>query len=178
MNRIVTAALLLTVFFGASLYLDYDLVNLDGLPGFNSVRTRLQPVTEQLRTDVEAILDISPADRAGKTLTDVSHSIANDRHQQPTGHGPIADGLEPGQVLLIIASTLSEEAALNHARRLEDRGHKSEVVLSTNGYYGVALGRFSYEQARSMGEVTNQQGIKPPSSYIMRRSSIRSYVYP
>lgn len=177
MNRIATAALLLTVFLGASLYLNYSLVNLDGLPGFDFVRARLQPVTEKLRTGVAAVFDDSSADRAGTTLTDVRSSIANDQNQRPTGHRPIADGLEQGQVLLIIASTLSEEAALNHARRLQDRGHKSEVILSTNGYYGVALGRFSYEQARGMDEVTNQQGIRP-SSYLMRASSIRSYVYP
>ena len=47
--------------------------------------------------------------------------------------------LELGQVLLIVASTLSEEEALDLALALELDGHASEVVRGMTGYYGVLV---------------------------------------
>jgi len=86
--------------------------------------------------------------------------------------------LEPGEVLLIVASTPIKEEALDLAQALERDGHASEVVLGLIGYYGVALGRFEFEQAERMKTSMVESAPENPAPYLMPERLIDSYVYP
>ncbi len=97
---------------------------------------------------------------------------------QRPARAPLPASLEPGQVLLIVASTPSEEEALDLALALELDGHASEVVRGLTGYYGVALGRFEFEQAESMKTLMVESGVAKSTPYLMPDALIDSYVYP
>jgi hypothetical protein len=86
--------------------------------------------------------------------------------------------LELGQVLLIVASTLSKEEALDLALLLELDGHASEVVRGMTGYYGVALGRFDFDVAKSTRSFLVETGVVTSMPYFMTDGLIDSYVYP
>ena len=90
---------------------------------------------------------------------------------------PMPAFLRPGEVLLIIASTLTEEEAIDQARALEGDGHASEVILGLSGYYGVALGRFDFDKASSFKELIIASGAAD-EPYMINDETIDSYVYP
>ncbi len=97
---------------------------------------------------------------------------------QRPARAPLPASLEPGQVLLIVASTPIKEEALDLARTLELDSHASEVVLGLTGIYGVALGRFEFEQAESMKTSMVESAPEKPAPYLMPDALIDSYVYP
>ncbi len=96
--------------------------------------------------------------------------------QSPRESLPVT--LEAGQVLLIVASTAIKEEALELAQSLENDGHASEVVLGLIGYYGVALGRFSFEEADSLRTSMIEAEPENPAPYLMPERMIESFVYP
>ena len=98
--------------------------------------------------------------------------------KQRPSRASLPASLEPGEVLLIVASTPIKEEALDLAQTLELDGHASEVVLGLIGYYGVALGRFEFEQAESMKTSMVESAPENPAPYLMPERSIDSYVYP
>lgn len=90
---------------------------------------------------------------------------------------PLPAYLKPGEVLLIVASTLTKEEAIDQALALELDGHASEVILGVSDYYGVALGRFDFEQAKRMkSSIVTSESVNTP--YLINDESIDSYVYP
>jgi len=91
---------------------------------------------------------------------------------------PLPASLEPGEVLLIVASTLIKEEAIDQALALEPDGFASEVILGKTGYYGVALGRFDLQQAKSMKSFLVDSGIVSTTPYLIGNESIDSWVYP
>ncbi len=91
---------------------------------------------------------------------------------------PLPALLLPGEVLLIVASTLTKEEAIDQALALERDGHASEVILGMTGYYGIALGRFDFEQAKSMKSFLVETAVVHTTPYLITDESIDSYVYP
>lgn len=91
---------------------------------------------------------------------------------------PLPALLKPGEVLLIVASTLTKEEAIEQALALEPDGFASEVILGKTGYYGVALGRFDFEEAKSMKSFLVDSGAANTTPYLIIDESIESYVYP
>lgn len=96
----------------------------------------------------------------------------------PKPRAPMPASLGPGEVLLIIASTLAKEDAIDQARALEPDGYASEVILGKTGYYGVALGRFDFEEAKSMKSFMVESGVANSVPYLIMDESVESYIYP
>lgn len=187
---IAISAVFLVLFLGTLLYFSDQIAALDAshqedlLPMQLQIDAQDQEIRE-LRSNLKAATAIGSRSVVPARQANVAGDRANDSASTPSGDDgateprqPIGESLQPGQVLLIVASTPAESEALDHARRLESAGHSSEVILSNTGYYGVALGRFSYERAKGMQEIVNESGVETSSSYILGPSSISGYVYP
>lgn len=97
---------------------------------------------------------------------------------QRPARAPLPASLEPGQVLLIVASTPIKEEALDLAQTLEFDSHASEVVLGLTGFYGVALGRFEFEQAESIKMSMVESAPEKSAPYLMPDALIDSFIYP
>lgn len=109
-------------------------------------------------------------------------AIAVAPNSAPAGERPpraqLPASLELGQVLLIVASTVSKEEALDLALALELDGHASEVVLGMTGYYGVGIGRFDFDLAERTKSYLVENGIVNSMPYFMTDALIDSYIYP
>ena len=187
---IAISAVFLVLFLGTLLYFSDQIAALDAshqedmLPMQLQIDAQDQEIRE-LRSNLKAAAAIGKRSVGGLQRRDAGDERVNDVSAPPPIEGtetkprkPTGEGLQPGEVLLIVVSTPSESEALDHARRLESAGHSSEVILSNSGYYGVAIGRFSYEHAKGMQEIVNESGVETSSSYILGPSSITAYVYP
>ena len=191
----VPALIFLMVFAGSFLYTGHRVDSVEKLQReeTNALRNELesrqymidelhQIVRQQARSQ-RAIAAAVPLARdevataaipAGKA--DTMPNSAPFRQRPP--RAPLPASLEPGEVLLIVASTPIQEEALDLAQTLELDGHASEVVLGLIGYYGVALGRFEFEQAESMKTSMVESAPENPAPYLMPGRMIDSYVYP
>lgn len=112
------------------------------------------------------------------TITAEDNNAATASATSSNTRTPLPAFLLPGEVLLIIASTLTEEDAIDRALALEHDGHDTEVILGESGYYGVALGRFEFQRAKYMKSFLVESGVVNTTPYLITDESIDSYVYP
>ena len=143
----------------------------------------LQQIVRQQARSQRAIAAVVPLRRDEIATAAVPVGEADTMpNNAPFGRRPprasLPASLEPGEVLLIVASTPIKEEALDLAQTLELDGYASEVVLGLIGYYGVALGRFEFEQAESMKTSMVESAPENPAPYLMPERLIDSYVYP
>lgn len=139
--------------------------------------------TLALRNELESkqhVIDMLP--QAIRPQDRAQHAIAAAPKSAPESQRPpraqLPASLELGQVLLIVASTVSKEEALDLALALELDGHASEVVRGMTGYYGVAIGRFDFNLAKSTKSYLVENGIVNSMPYFMTDALIDSYIYP
>lgn len=146
-----------------------------------------QRIIDELRETMRQQADTMRAMIASSSRTDESATsgiAANGADEVPknTSSGkqraPLPTSLEPGEVLLIVASTLIKEDAIDQALAFEPDGFASEVILGKTGYYGVALGRFDFEEAKNMKSFLVDSGVVNTTPYLITDESIDSYVYP
>ena len=180
---IAISAVFLVLFLGTILYLSDRIAEINGIHSENYIELQLQLDAQRREADrlvaaLQTESAINADHRNAATQTNPADPPAEVTPTERPEREPIGEDLQPGEVLLIVASTPSEDEALGHARRLEAAGHNSEVILSNTGYYGVAIGRFTYEHAKNMKEIINESGVETSSAYIMGPSSVTSYVYP
>jgi len=108
------------------------------------------------KKDIEKASQIQTA--ASKIRSPAGQSILNDEY------------------FVIIASLKDREAAINQAEQLKKSGFTPEVIKSVTGYYGVALGRFSFEDAKSARKLAIQKGYH--DAYLMTDERLEEKVYP
>jgi hypothetical protein len=82
------------------------------------------------------------------------------------------------QFFVIVKSTKSKDEAIAYAKELGARGYASEVILSSANYYGVVLGRFSFEDAKRAINAALVSGIITNEPYLMTPDRVIDYVYP
>ncbi len=82
------------------------------------------------------------------------------------------------EYFVIVASLKDREAAIKEAKQQENSGFKAEVIKSTTGYYGVAIGRFSFDEAKRAREVAIQKGFASADSYLMTGDRVIESVFP
>lgn len=148
-----------------------------------SMIDELNEVVRQQARAQQAITAAAPAagDESAIASIPVAKSDTVSISAQPTDlepRAPLPASLEPGEVLLIVASTPFRQEALDLALTLEHDSHASEVVLGLTGYYGVALGRFEFEQAEQLRISMVESAPDNPAPYLMPDALIDSYVYP
>lgn len=81
------------------------------------------------------------------------------------------------QFFVIVKSTKSKDDAIEYAKKLGDSGYSSEVILSSTNYYGVVLGRFSFEDAKRAMNAALVSGVVKNVPYIMTPDRVIDYVY-
>lgn len=182
-------------FAASSLYFDYRVDKVEKLQRADTLALRsqleseqqmiyeLQQVVHQQARSQQTPASSSPMPGDEIAITAVPAQETNTvpksvpPSQQPS-RTPLPSFLEAGEVLLIVASTSSKEQALDLAQEFERDGHASEVVLGKTGYYGVALGRFEFNLAKSTKSFLVETGAVNSTPYLMTDSLIDSYVYP
>ena len=87
------------------------------------------------------------------------------------------ENVEAIQFLVIVRSTKSKDDAIEYAKELGARGYSSEVILSSTNYYGVVLGRFSFEDAKKAMDAALASGVVTIKPYIMTPNRVIDYVY-
>ena len=78
---------------------------------------------------------------------------------------------------VIVKSTKSKDDAIEYAKKLGASGYSSEVILSSANYYGVVLGRFSFEDAKKAMNTALVSGIVTTKPYLMTPDRVIDYVY-
>lgn len=142
----------------------------------DELRETLRQQASSLRTMSASSALISKEPEAAETAKEGNAAPKSASSSKP--REPLPASLEPGEVLLIVASTLSKEEAIDRALAFEPDGFASEVILGKTGYYGVALGRFDVQQAKSMKSFLIDSGIVDTTPYLIGDESIDSWVYP
>lgn len=175
--HIALVLLLLVMLFGNILYFGHRIDGVktqqreDSLDLYAELESK-QRVIDELRQTIRQQADSLRATAVKDT--DAAPKRAPSLKQRE----PLPAFLRPGEVLLIVASTLTEEDAIGQALALEPDGYASEVILGKTGYYGVALGRFDFKQAKSMKSFMVESGVAKTTPYLITDESIDSYVYP
>jgi len=142
----------------------------------DELRETLRQQASSLRTMSAAAASLAKEPEATDTAGETDAAPRSASSSKP--REPLPASLEPGEVLLIVASTLSKEEAIDRALAFEPDGFASEVILGKTGYYGVALGRFDVQQAQSMKSFLVDSGIVDTTPYLIADESIDSWVYP
>ena len=143
----------------------------------DELRETIRQQADSMRAMVAA--STLPAEESGTEATAVDDTDAAPKSPSSSNsRAPLPALLQPGEVLVIVASTLIREDAIEQAQALEPDGFASEVILGKTGYYGVALGRFDFEQAKSMKSFLVDSGVVTTTPYLITDESIDSYVYP
>ena len=191
----IPALVLLPLVFAAFLYVGYRIDSVgellteetEGLRDELELRQymidELQQIVRQQAIEQREIVASETAISADITVAadevDASDAASNgEPADQDELREALPASLEPGQVLLIVASTAIKEEAVELAQALERDGHDSEVVLGLIGYYGVALGRFDLNLAKSTKLYLVENGIVNSMPYFMTDALIDSYIYP
>lgn len=143
----------------------------------DELREIIREQADTLRT--QAASTVLPADESATVVTggdDAGVAPKNESSSEPRTSLPAQ--LQPGEVLVIVASTLIKEEAIERASALEADGFASEVILGKTGYYGVALGRFDLQQAKSTKSFLVDSGVYKTTPYLINEDSIDTFVYP
>lgn len=175
--HVVLVLLLLVILFGNILYFGSRIDGIEALQReetlahYAELESKQRMIDELQQTirkqaDMLRAIDAEDGDAVPKSARPV------------TSRESLPAALMAGEVLLIVASTLTREDAIDQAVALEPDGYASEVILGKTGYYGVALGRFEFEQAKSMKSFMVEAGIVDTTPYLITDESIDSYVYP
>jgi hypothetical protein len=85
--------------------------------------------------------------------------------------------LEQPSYYVVVASVPSEDDAISKAKALRTKEFKSEVILSTTGWYGVTLGRFSFQEAIEVKQKAIANGDAPKDAYIMTPARVVRTVF-
>lgn len=123
-------------------------------------------VEEYYKNEISEALRKENIEKASKIQT------AAAKIRSPAGQSILND-----EYFVIIASVKDREAAIKQAKKLKESGFNAEVIKSVTGYYGVALGRFNFEDAKSERKLAIQRGY-PKDSYLMTRDRVIENVYP
>ncbi|MGI9257273.1 MAG: hypothetical protein ACR2QQ_00420 [Gammaproteobacteria bacterium] len=194
-SYVIPALILLPLFVGAYLYFGHRIDSVDELQHeeTDALRSEIelrQYMIDELHQIVRQQANAQRAIVAAQTATENDVVTAADQteaegataNNEPSEQGDrdesLPSALAAGEVLLIVASTAIKEEALELAQALERDGHASEVVLGLIGYYGVALGRFDFEQAESLRTSMIESAPDDPAPYLMPQRMIDSFVYP
>ncbi len=149
-----------------------------------SKQRMIDELRETMRQQASAQRAMTASSASASEKSGTAAIAAEDSPAAPEGassskaRAPLPASLKPGEVLLIVASTLTKEEAIEQALALEPDGFASEVILGKTGYYGVALGRFDFEEAKSMKSFLVDSGAVNTTPYLIIDESIDSYVYP
>jgi hypothetical protein len=191
--HIVLVLLLLVILFGNILYFGHRIDSIETLQREETLAQYAeleskQRMINELRQTIRQQADSMRAMIAASALTTAEPGTATTAVEDADAvpkrapssklREPLPAFLGPGEVLLIVASTLAKEDAIDQARAFELDGYASEVILGKTGYYGIALGRFDFKQAKSMKSFMVETGVAKATPYLIIDESIDSYVYP
>lgn len=113
------------------------------------------------RKDIQKVTDIK----------DAAHAISTPASRE------LVQTLEQPSYYVIVASLQSEEDAVSKAKELRAKQYKSEVILSTTGWYGVTIGRYSFQEAIEVRQAAIDKGDAPKDAYIMTKARVVKTVF-
>ena len=85
---------------------------------------------------------------------------------------------EGEKFFVIVESTSSKTEAIARARSLETRGYSGEVVKTATGFFGIALGRFDFDEAKIAKENAINDKLGTGRPYLINANRVVQYVYP
>jgi hypothetical protein len=150
---------------------------------FIAERLIAQIVEEKLAAEISAIVKDYYSEKveeliAGEDLEEASEIQAAAEAMRSTAGKKLIETLQEKSYYLIVASLSSEDSAIMKAQALRDEGHKSEVILSSTGYYGVTLGCYSFDEAKEAKKKAIKRGDAPKDAYIMTQRRVIKIVFP
>jgi len=83
-----------------------------------------------------------------------------------------------GTFLVVLLSTMLKDEAIERAKELNGNNYRSEVILSSTGYYGVVLRQNSYEEAKNSMTAAVASGVAKTRPYIMPNERVKAHIYP
>jgi hypothetical protein len=113
------------------------------------------------RKDIEQVSEIKEA----------AHAISTPASRE------VMQTLKQPSYYVIVASFPSEEDAISKAKELRAKQYQSEVILSTTGWYGVTLGRYSFQEAIELRQKAIDQGDALKDAYIMTPARVVKTVF-
>lgn len=147
--------------------------------------TELSPLPDYVASIANTI--ISEQNDSDKTAlkTIVANDTVNHQRRQNTGiqeksrdSKTKVEDEEAAQFFVIAKSTKSKDDAIEYAKELGASGYSSEVILTSANYYGVVLGRFSFEEAKKAMNAALVSGAVTNKPYLMTPDRVIDYVYP
>ncbi len=123
--------------------------------------------TQQDNESKSTTIDTRPRDH--EMASNLDHSPLPFIDNQPSVNAPY---------LAIVKSTLSKNEAIIFSKQLREKGYLSEVILSLSGYYGVAIGRFDYENGNDEIKEALESGAIGNDPYLMQIERVGEYVFP
>ena len=110
----------------------------------------------------------------------VSKSVETNSGTLPFGstdENALVDHETASKVFIIVGSTTSKDDAIEHAIALKSQGYSSEVILSSSGYYGIALGRFNFANTNNVIKKAMTNKVATESAYVMSTQRVEEYIY-
>ncbi len=94
-----------------------------------------------------------------------------------TDENALVDYETASKVFIIVGSTTSKDDAIEHAIALKSKGYSSEVILSSSGYYGIALGRFNFANTNNVIKKAMTNKVATGNAYVMSTQRVEEYIY-
>ena len=189
--HIVLVSVFLLLLIGNITYFSYRVNEVEALhrektlaqdAALESKQQMIDELRETIREQANSLRTLAASPPLPAEQSEAAVTATDDADVAPSelssSRGPMPVLPETGVVLVIVASTLDKDDAIEQALALEADGFSSEVILGKTGYFGVALGRFDLQQAKSMKSFLIDSGVYKSRPYLISEESIDSYVYP
>jgi hypothetical protein len=133
----------------------------------------------QQKQEIPSISELSPLPDYVAAIADTIISEQNVEIQdKSTDSKTKAEEVKATQFLVIVNSTKSKDDAIEYAKKLGASGYNSEVILTSANYYGVVLGRFSFDDAKRAINAALVSGVVTNEPYLITPDRVVDYVYP
>ncbi|MGR9086087.1 MAG: hypothetical protein ACU841_03325 [Gammaproteobacteria bacterium] len=95
----------------------------------------------------------------------------------PDDGGPIPEQTASAAFLVVLLSTKSKHEAIERAKALNGEGYPAEVILSSTGFYAVALRHETYEHAEASLKTIVASAAVKERPYIMTADRVEKQIY-
>jgi hypothetical protein len=147
--------------------------------------SELSPLPDYVASIANTIISEQNDSEKTALKTAVANDTVNHERRQHVeiqdkslGSKTTVEDVEATQFFVIVMSTKSKDDAIEYAKKLGASGYSSEVILSSTNYYGVVLGRFSFEDAKRAMNAALVSGTVTNEPYLMTPDRVIDYVYP
>lgn len=146
--------------------------------------SELSPSSDYVASIANTIVsEQNDSEKAALKAAVTNDTVNNERRQnvetkdKSLGTKTKVENAEATQFFVVVMSTTSKDDAIEYAKKLGASGYSSEVILSSTNYYGVVLGRFSFEDAKKAINAALVSGVVTNKPYLMTPDRVVDYVY-